>query len=204
MFCRNCGTEMSDTARFCPKCGTERMGVQTNEKNIAEDNSVKFSLKPEFNMLYQTLTTIWRGLLLLLLIGYCITGFALFMYFPIMPIIFLVIYVVVKLIFGKMQYDNLEYNFYATKVEYIDGFLNKEQKELKYKYIREVTMSQSIFERICHIGTIKVFTNASSGYASGSHNSMKGRNGLYIHCVKNVEEQYKLIKQIIDEGTSDE
>ena len=91
------------------------------------------------------------------------------------------------------------------KVEYKDGFLNKEEKELKYKYVREVTMSQNILERLCCIGTIRIFTNASSGvYNGGNHGSMRGRNGIYIHCVDDVEEQYKIIKQIIDEGTPEE
>lgn len=204
MFCRNCGAEMNDSAKFCSKCGNQRIGAEESANKIVEDNNIKFSLKPEFNMLYQILSAIWSGIIVLFFIGYFITGIPLLIYFPIIPIGFLLIYVVMKLIFGKMQYDNLQYNFYTTKVEYVDGFLNKEQKELKYKYVREVTMSQSILERICNIGTIKVFTNASSGYGSGSHNSMKGRNGLYIHCVENVQEQYKTIKQIIDEGTPDE
>lgn len=204
MFCRNCGAEMSDTAKFCPKCGNQRIGEEVTGKRIEEDNTVKFMLKPEFNMVYQTLSAIWSGFILLLLIGYCITGFALFIYYPIIPIIFFILYVAIKLIFGKMQYNNLKYNFYTTKVEYIDGFLNKEEKELKYKYVREVTMSQNILERLCNIGTIKIFTNASSGYGAGGHNSMKGRNGLYIHCLENVQSQYQTIKQLIDDGTPDE
>ena len=109
------------------------------------------------------------------------------------------------MVIGKKQYNNLEYNFYATKVEYVDGFLNKEEKELKYKHIREVTMTQSILERLCAIGTIRIFTNASSGdYGNNRNNNMNGRNGIYIHCVKNVQEQYKKIKEIIDEGTPEE
>lgn len=205
MFCKNCGTEMSDTARFCSKCGNDRLGGQVQGREIVEDNSIKFSLKPEFNMLYQLLTTLWRGIVVLFFIAYFITGIPLLIYFPIIPIGFLVIYVVVKMVIGNMQYKNLSYNFYTTKVEYVDGFLNKEEKELKYKFVREVTMSQSIFERICGIGTIKIFTNASSGgYDGRNHNSMKGRNGIYIHCVDNVQEQYRIIKQIIDEGTPEE
>ena len=90
-------------------------------------------------------------------------------------------------------------------MEYVDGFLNKEEKELKYKYVREVTMSRKTLERICGLGTIKIFTNASSGgYNGRSHNSMKGRNGILIHCLNDVEKQYRIVKRIIDEGTSEE
>ena len=205
MFCKNCGAEVNDTARFCPKCGNDRIGGGQQKREIVEDNRIRFSLRPEFNMLYQLLSTLWRGIVILFLIAYCITGLPLLIYFPIIPIGFLVIYVVVKMIIGNMQYKNLSYNFYATKVEYVDGFLNKEEKELKYKFVREVTMSQSILERICGIGTIKIFTNASSGgYNGRNHNSMQGRNGIYIHCVEDVQEQYRIVKQIIDEGTPEE
>ena len=31
MFCKNCGTEMNDDARFCPNCGNDRMGESTKE-----------------------------------------------------------------------------------------------------------------------------------------------------------------------------
>lgn len=204
MFCKNCGAEINDTARFCPKCGNGRSDLQQRNE-IIEDNQIRFSLKPEFNILYQLLSTLWRGIVILFLIAYCITGLPLLFYFPIIPIGFLVIYVAIKMIFGNIQYKNLSYNFYKTKVEYVDGFLNKEEKELKYKFVREVTMSQSIFERICGIGTIKIFTNASSGgYNGKNHNSMNGRNGIYIHCVNNVQEQYRIIKQVIDEGTPED
>ena len=36
MFCRNCGTEMSDTAKFCSKCGTARSGKVDSSKEIVE------------------------------------------------------------------------------------------------------------------------------------------------------------------------
>lgn len=205
MFCKKCGAQMSETAKFCPKCGNQRIGEQETTKKIVEDNTIKFKLKPQFNMPYQLINAILGGLGILLVIVCSFESFAILVDFPIVSLSIMAIYIVINLIFGKMQYKNLEYNFYTTKVEYIDGFLNKEQKELKYKYVREVTMSQNILERLCNIGTIKVFTNASSGYSSSSsHNSMRGRNGLFIHCIENVEEQYKIIKQIIDDGTQDE
>ena len=209
MFCRNCGAEMSDTARFCPKCGNDRMGEQSVKEEIFEDNSIKFQLKPEFNIPYKLISNIWRAIIYVFFICLLFTSvYKLWFVYPstlMITIVIMLIYIVGKMIFEKMQYDDLEYNFYTTKVEYKDGFLNKEEKELKYKYVREVTMSQNILERLCCIGTIRIFTNASSGvYNGGNHGSMRGRNGIYIHCVDDVEEQYKIIKQIIDEGTPEE
>ncbi len=210
MFCRNCGTEMSDTAKFCSKCGTARSGKVDSSKEIVEDNQVKFQLKPKYNIPYKLITTIGGTLFYLLLISLIIVDLpTLWIVFPVTILVtmgIIVVYIVGKIVLEKMQYDHLEYNFYATKVEYKDGFLNKEEKELKYKYIREIVMNQNVLERLFNIGTIRIFTNASSGMYRGNnqHNNMKNKNGLYIHCVNHVQEQYKTIKQIIDEGTPEE
>lgn len=211
MFCKNCGTEVSEEARFCPKCGTEISGEKIQKNNeIKEDGTVKFQLKPKFNWGYKFITVGALTLLWVIIIAFWLSEslVELLILFPTLPqivIAIVAIYIVIKLIFEKLQYDALEYNFYTTKVEYKDGFLNKEEKELKYKYIREVTMSQNILERIFNIGTIKVFTNASSGGAYNSkHNKMYGKNGLAIHCIENVKEQYAKVKEIIDEGTPEE
>lgn len=211
MFCKNCGTEMSDDARFCPNCGTERNGESVPKKNeVKEDGKVKFQLKPKFNWGYKFISVGAVALLWVIIIAFWVSEslLELLILFPALPqivIAIVVLYIVIKLVFEKMQYDALEYNFYTTKVEYKDGFLNKEEKELKYKYIREVTMSQNILERIFRIGTIRIFTNASSGNTYNSkHNNMYGKNGLGIHCIKDVKEQYQKIKEIIDEGTPEE
>lgn len=37
MFCYNCGTQMSDTAKFCPKCGTEYTWITENSSANAEN-----------------------------------------------------------------------------------------------------------------------------------------------------------------------
>lgn len=214
MFCKNCGTEISEETRFCPKCGTEISGEKSQKSNgIKEDGTVKFQLKPKFNWGYKILTTVgvilfWFVIIALYMIG-DLEEIAIVWLFtssiPMIVVAIVVIYVAIKLFFEKKQYDALEYNFYSTKVEYIDGFLNKEEKELKYKYIREVTMSQSIIERIFRIGTIKIFTNASSGTTyNNKHSNMNGKNGLSIHCVENVKEQYQKVKELIDEGTENE
>ena len=199
MFCKNCGAEMNDTARFCPKCGYDRMGEVTFAKReIAEDNRIRFQLKPKFNLPYKVITTLIRALIYLFIIRFCFTNLWEFLSeYPIKLLIFfgiMLLYTIIKLILEKKQHDDLEYNFYTTKVEYKDGFLNKEEKELKYKYVREVTMHQSVLERMFDIGTISIYTNASSG----------NTNGIYIHCVKDVQQQYKILKQIIDEGTHED
>ena len=55
MFCKNCGAEIDDTARFCYKCGYDRMGEIQQNKKIVEDNVVRFQLKPTYSYSYKFL-----------------------------------------------------------------------------------------------------------------------------------------------------
>ena len=202
MFCKKCGAEINDDAEFCPKCGASVNGETTSKTQVVEDGEVKYQVKPKFiYLLYFLIFTIY-------FFAEAEDGANIGNFIGVFAGIFIgimVVYILIKLIFENMQYKHYEYNFYNTKLEYIDGFLNKEEKELKYKYIREVTMSQNIIERLFGIGKIKVFTNASSGMNNGAYgNSMKNRNGIQIHCVENVEEQYKKVKELIDNGSQDE
>ena len=213
MFCRNCGAQMSDNARFCPKCGYERTGATEQKHKIVEDNTVVAEIRPVYKFAYKFISIAGKAILWTILICFWFTSDEAEIWAEIpglimIPIIIVSLYIIIKLILDKKQYSKLVYNFYKTKVEYIDGFLNKEEKELKYKHIREVTMTQNVLERMFNIGTIRVFTNASSGGynygANGRHNNLMGRNGIFIHCVENVQENYKRIKEIIDEGTIEE
>lgn len=208
MFCKNCGAEISEESKFCPHCGADKTGKVESKKAAVEDNKIKHQVKSEYNVPYKLICGIGSAILWVFLIFFCFTDlYELWAIYPVsiaITIGVVVICIMIKMIFEKKQYDDLEYNFYATKVEYKDGFLNKEEKELKYKHIREVTMNQNVLERIFKIGTIRVFTNASSGSYNGRGHNMKGKNGIYIHCVKNVQEQYKIVKELIDEGTPED
>ena len=65
MFCKKCGTEMNDTARFCHKCGTKRIEKQEQRKKIEEENRIIGQLKPKFNILYHFLSALLSGGLIL-------------------------------------------------------------------------------------------------------------------------------------------
>ena len=207
MFCKTCGKELNDDAAFCNNCGTpvgqvsNAMSVNNSNDRKKEDNVVRLEIKPTFIFPYQILKDIGNLIVWLFLIGLClgINFIALFMYFPVFSIVTFTLILVIRLLFEKAQYNRITYRFLKTKVEYVDGFLNKEEKQLKYEHVREVTMSQNVLERIFGIGRIRLFTNASSAYNTGTNHRQTGKNGVDIHCVVNVKEQYRAAKAILDE-----
>ena len=198
MFCEKCGAKLNAGDSFCYNCGNT---VNAN-KQLYVDDKVIYNIKPQFNIGYQIFRLLKYGIFAFILLLIFLDGFFDFAQSNILLVV--VIYFIIALlvlIVTKKQYDNLEYKFYADKMEYADSFINKENKELKYKNIKEIIMRQNIFEKLCGIGTIIIATSASSGYASkGSHYTMRNRNGIHIHCVTNVQFNYQNIKNLIDKA----
>ncbi len=196
MFCENCGKQIPDDATFCTNCGN-RISATPSMKNTTEkisDTEVQLKVKPTYKFLYTMMTPIVFGaIMLVLLIPALLVSFAGpgFQVILILIILMLVIDLIVSIpmyFFDKKKYQNYTYEFYKTKVIYQDSFLNISEKEVKYKYIREVSMRQTFVQRWFNLGTILLFTNAETGLG----------NGVYITSVENVQEIYKKIKAIID------
>lgn len=192
MFCEKCGNQLPESAMFCDKCGAStQLNVKVQEKIV--DNEVQLNVKPVFSLGYLTLPTIvvyWIPVIIISIIiamansaagiGMMILGLIGFLIFG--------LFWGIGLVFKKMQYDNYSYSFYKTKVIYKDGFLNKSEKEVKYKYIREVGMRQTFFQRFFNLGNIILYTNAETGLG----------NGIFILNIRDVQETYQKIKSIID------
>ena len=198
MFCEKCGEKLDEDAVFCTRCGA-KIGGENNEKREektekVDDNEILLTVKPKFKFAYLTLPGLLIWLILIIFfagimelasadegtpgVGLAFGGIA---------TVILVIIVAIKVAFQKTQYNKLTYNFYKTKVLFEDSFLNLAQKEVKYKYIREVTMRQSFIQRWFNIGNIILFTNAETGVD----------NGIRIVNVENAREIYTKIKEIM-------
>lgn len=194
MFCAKCGNLLEDNAKFCDKCGTATMANNYNTSNVATkivDNEIQLTVKPTYKSIYfmwSTYVALAFLMIFFIILSIAIESWILFTVGLIMSIITLAIKFI-SLIFKKKQLQHMKYDFYKTKVEYSDSFLNKAVKEVKYKYIRECVFSRTVSDRIFGFGRIALFTNAETGFG----------NGIRIPFIKNSEAVYKQIKELIDE-----
>ena len=193
MFCSNCGKELSDGSQFCSNCGASQTGEKPKKTVSKEqDNAVVLTVKPKFT-LYNILPGVIAFLfcMFFLLTPMLIDSDAVEVMLPIMLVVAIIFIVCmgISILITKKQYKCYTYNFYNTKVLYRDSFLNLSEKEVKYKFIREASMTQGIFQRLFKIGNIILYTNAESGFA----------NGIRIVNVENPKEIYTKIKEIIGE-----
>lgn len=190
MFCEKCGAKLEDDALFCTKCGAKVGEADSVRQEKVDDNEVKLKVKPKFKFWYMMFPSVITFLICVLMVVMpaAMAGpeVALGLFFILLVIYALIVGIIV--LFKSKQYKHLTYDFYATKVLFEDSFLNLAQKEVKYKYIREVTMRQSFVQRWFNIGNIILYTNAETGVG----------NGIQIINVENVHDIYKQIKEIVN------
>ncbi|HAB66234.1 MAG TPA: hypothetical protein DCE23_02585 [Firmicutes bacterium] len=190
MFCERCGTKLPDTADFCTNCGNSIVkSAKVAEQNIV-DTEIQLRVKPTFSFGYMVLPSliIYSVLIIIFSLMFCMMSVIAGIVIALICFILLALILGIKTAINKKQYDSYSYDFYKTKVIYKDSFLNLSEKEVKYKYIREVTMRQTFVQRYFNIGNIILFTNAETGFG----------NGIYIMNVEDVQDVYKNIKSIID------
>lgn len=194
MFCSNCGNQVEDIAKFCDKCGAPTGATADRNSEVREkqpDNEVKLLVKPTFKWLYFMFPTLLLifGLEIANIILVSYTHKGMFMLYGQIPCLIIFFISLIVVWFKKKQLENMEYAFYNTKVIYKDSFLNKAEKEVKYKNIRECVLIRRIVNRIFKQGIVVMYTNAESGFI----------NGICIPFLNNSEEIYRNIKELIDD-----
>lgn len=83
--------------------------------------------------------------------------------------------------------NSREYRFYSNEVEVYEGFINIEQNNTSYDRVTDISYSQPITQRMFGTGTVKLNT-AGSGY-----------HEIKISYVDNPEQEYKSLKQIVED-----
>lgn len=107
-------------------------------------------------------------------------------------LIFLFLKILFHIIFQVLQYKNTAFTFYNTYMTYEDNFLNQHKKTIQYINIREVEIRRNIWDRINGFGVIVIYTNADNEF----------NNGLVIFGIKDTDEWYKKIDNLIHSNTN--
>lgn len=189
MYCEKCGTELADDVIYCTNCGNN-LKKSIKVENKIEDNQILLRVKPTFKFGYQVLPSLIRYsfIIIIFAIIVCIASVEAGLVLGLICFIIFGIILTINTAIKKKQFNSYVYDFYKTKVIYKDSFLNISEKEVKYKHIREVTLRQTFMQRLFNIGTIILFTNAETGFASG----------IFLGSIEDVQSVYKQIKSIID------
>ena len=171
MFCEKCGTQLPDEAKFCTNCGKHILDSNNELKQTKKivDNEIQLKVKPTYSFGYMALPSL---LIYIFIIAITLLIFGSIEFFTGLVITFISIIIFgsiwgIQVAINKKQYKNYTYDFYKTKVIYKDSFLNVSEKEVKYKYIREVTMRQTFIQRYFNLGNIVLYTNAETGFGNG-------------------------------------
>jgi|GEM_PF-584593 uncharacterized membrane protein YdbT with pleckstrin-like domain len=98
-----------------------------------------------------------------------------------------VVFTAITNIFGYFSLKSTEYRFEPKQMEYREGFLNITQSNVSYNRITDLSLRQSVTQRLFGTGTILVNTAGSDA------------RELRISYIDNSEQEFENIKQITQE-----
>lgn len=200
MYCQKCGKEMGSSAKFCPNCGAQAstgFQVKESETPVLKFNPVFVPLVTALSVLpLMIFFTIWGagffggfGMFAVKALGLNLPGWFTFVFFG---CLFFFGIPIITYISKQKNYEKTEYRFYNTKLEYYEGFFNIEEKTISYKNITEVYLRKGIIQKQYGLGTIILSTPAT-----GSSSSGRARSGIRVADIKNPDEAYRQIKELI-------
>jgi membrane protein YdbS with pleckstrin-like domain len=91
----------------------------------------------------------------------------------------------------KKTYQKTEYRFFPDRLEYYEGFLTVEEKNIPLANVTEVNLRKGALQSKYGLGTVILSTPATM---SGT------RAGIRIADIENPDEVYQSVKRLIDRG----
>lgn len=171
-----------------------------------EEEKLMYELSPKFNFVYELFMPTGRKIknslvssiiftvLTILICSNIFGGIASYQSIiaplkivSIVATIFSYAFLVVTTLLKIYQYKYITYKFYENHMVYEDTFLNQHKKNISYDNVKEVEIRRTIWDRILNFGVVIIHTNAENGRA----------NGVVVYGIKNPDEKYKKIDEII-------
>jgi membrane protein YdbS with pleckstrin-like domain len=204
MFCKECGTKISDDAKFCSSCGTSTSPIQTEKKSTYDSGLPLITTRPVFIpwvavasvIPIQIFMTIWAGgffggfsLFGIEALGLNIPSWLPFVFFASLAffgIPWLTYYA------KKRTYEKTEYKFFSDRLEFAEGFWTIENKTVKYKNVTEANLRKGVIQKNYGLGTI-ILSTPATGSQQG-----RARSGIRIADIENADSIYTKILELID------
>ena len=203
-FCLKCGSQITvgGSNQQIPVNQPQQTINQSQQMTI-EDNTVLYQIKPTFVTFYQLVGKIIGSAIAAIFISMPIAGIVTMQresqgYYHtfdatsdlvlfILPIFIVVTMVltIIGMVITKTRFANYQYNFYRTKLVYIDGFFNKMEKEVRYKHIRQHYWFQPFLRRFFNLSCIQITNDTGFG-------------GIRVTDLANGKQHYEQIKKILD------
>jgi membrane protein YdbS with pleckstrin-like domain len=173
---------------------------------------VKFSVQPVFigwitllvQLPLQLFLTLWAGAFF----GGMIQTTGLFARGTQMPFIFFgalafVGVPAVAYIGKKLNYGRTEYRFFADHLEFEEGFFSINEKVIRFRDVKEVTLRKGILQRIYGLGTIYLATLATGSstsfrpFAALGFGNVSG-SGISVRDIRDPDQAFEKIRQLVD------
>jgi membrane protein YdbS with pleckstrin-like domain len=163
MFCTKCGTNNSDEAVYCQKCGKlleaeeeTRIARQIEDKGEAEEDERQvFSISP-------TLMFVKMGYVLAALAALLLVAFV-SVFVPAIPTLIAVLLGLSLLLipaYYHFRQRMVRYTLTDSKVEIDEGFIFQNSRNVPLRSIQDVSVSSTITQRMLGFGNL-VIDNAS-------------------------------------------
>jgi hypothetical protein len=190
VYCQKCGKKIESSAKFCPNCGAQAstgFQVKESETPVLKFNPVFVPLVTALSVLpLMIFFTIWGagffggfGMFAVKALGLDLPGWFTFVFFG---CLFFFGIPILTYFSKQKNYEKTEYRFYNTKLEYYEGF------------ITEVYLRKGVVQKQYGLGTIILSTPAT-----GSSSSGRARSGIRVADIKNPDEAYRQIKELISQ-----
>ena len=163
MFCINCGTNNSDDAVYCLKCGNrleaeEETKVASRSTDADSDARVVFSISPTlFFVKLGYAAAVIAAVFLVALISVLV---------PAVPFIVLVVIGLALLLipaFYHLRKRMVRYTLTDSMFQLDRGFISRTTQNLPLRRVQDVTVSASIFQRLFGIGNIEIDNSGDTG-----------------------------------------
>jgi uncharacterized membrane protein YdbT with pleckstrin-like domain len=103
----------------------------------------------------------------------------------------------------KLNYSRTEYRFYTDRLEFEEGFFSINEKVIRFRDIKEVTLRKGIFQRIYGLGTIYLATLATgsgqnfSPFVALGFGNVSG-SGISVRDIADPDQTFDRIRQLVD------